>query len=199
MRGVVVVSTYNASQLPFAPKPSPSHPTPARLSEQRILYRLPFFSASFMTFLTIFCSSIRKARTTRSLTQLAQREPPYARWTVFLGLETWAYSRGRSAGICVQSRVSHLSQYPFCTHLRMVCYVAAPECPCRGRGSGGKYSTSSSGWTYAWQLGAAVTAFRRSALLLDVQVSQLTTGSLHNADLVALGVVWLPAALYPAC
>lgn len=43
------------------------------------VYRLlvfSFFSASFMTFLTIFCSSIRKARTTRSLTQLAQREPP---------------------------------------------------------------------------------------------------------------------------
>ena len=31
---------------------------------------------SLRTFLTIFCSSMRKARTTRSLTQLAQREPP---------------------------------------------------------------------------------------------------------------------------
>lgn len=40
-----------------------------------MIYRF-FFSASFMTFLTIFCSSIRNARTTRSLTQLAQRLPP---------------------------------------------------------------------------------------------------------------------------
>jgi len=53
-----------------------------------------------MTFFTIFCSSIRKARTTRSLTQFAQRDPPYARWTVLVGLETWEYSRGRRAGTC---------------------------------------------------------------------------------------------------
>ncbi|KAH9828052.1 hypothetical protein Tdes44962_MAKER02602 [Teratosphaeria destructans] len=42
---------------------------------RKVIYFL-FFSASRMTFLTIFCSSIRKARTTRSLTQLAQRDPP---------------------------------------------------------------------------------------------------------------------------
>jgi len=35
----------------------------------------------------------------RSRTQLPHLEPPYARWTVFLGLEIWAYSWGRSAGI----------------------------------------------------------------------------------------------------
>jgi hypothetical protein len=31
---------------------------------------------ALMTFLTIFCSSIKKARTILSRTQLAQREPP---------------------------------------------------------------------------------------------------------------------------
>jgi len=35
----------------------------------------------------------------RSCTQPAQRDPPYARWTVFLGREMVAYSRGRRAGI----------------------------------------------------------------------------------------------------
>ena len=35
----------------------------------------------------------------RSWTQAAHRDPPYARWTVFLGRETVAYSRGRRAGI----------------------------------------------------------------------------------------------------
>lgn len=35
----------------------------------------------------------------RSWTQFAHRDPPYARWTVFLGRETVAYSRGRRAGI----------------------------------------------------------------------------------------------------
>lgn len=58
-------------------------------AESQDIYRPPlfFFSASFMTFLTIFCSSIKKARVTRSLTQLAQREPPYDRETDFFGLE----------------------------------------------------------------------------------------------------------------
>lgn len=65
-------------------------------------YFLPvFFSCeSFNTFLTIFCSSIKNARTILSRTQLLHREPPYARETVFFGRETVAYSRGRSAGIC---------------------------------------------------------------------------------------------------
>lgn len=57
---------------------------------------------SLSTFFTIFCSSIKKARTMRSRTQLAHLDPPYARWTVFFGREIWEYSRGRSAGIyCV--------------------------------------------------------------------------------------------------
>lgn len=50
--------------------------------------------------MTIFCSSMRKARTMRSRTQLPHLEPPYARWTVFLGFEICEYSRGRRAGIC---------------------------------------------------------------------------------------------------
>ena len=45
------------------------------------------------------------------------------------------------------------------------------------------------GSTYACQLGAAVTAFGCSALLLDVQVSELATWSLDDADVVGLGVV----------
>lgn len=69
------------------------------------IYLLCFFSASRITFFTIFCSSIRKARTTRSLVQLAQRLPPYERETVFLGRETVAYSRGRRAGIYRTSRI----------------------------------------------------------------------------------------------
>ena len=36
---------------------------------------------------------------TRSWTQLPHLDPPYARWTVLVGLETLAYCRGRSAGI----------------------------------------------------------------------------------------------------
>lgn len=69
---------------------------------RRSLYLLFFLaaSASLTTFLTIFCSSIKNARTIRSLTQFAHREPPYARWTVLLGRETVAYSRGRRATIC---------------------------------------------------------------------------------------------------
>lgn len=71
-----------------------------------------FFSlwvCSFRTFLTIFCSSIRKALTMRSRTQLPHLEPPYARWTVFFGLEIWAYSRGRRAGTCVvTNRCQHV-------------------------------------------------------------------------------------------
>ena len=55
----------------------PSRPSSSDQSlNTMLLYRLPFFSASFITFFTIFCSSIKKARTTRSLTQLAHREPP---------------------------------------------------------------------------------------------------------------------------
>merc|ERR1711939_780821 len=50
------------------------------------------------TRLTILASSTRNARTMRSRTQLAQREPPYARWTVFCLFEICAYWRGRRAG-----------------------------------------------------------------------------------------------------
>jgi len=52
------------------------------------------------------------------------------------------------------------------------------------------------GWeTYACQLCAAVTAFRCSALLLDVQISELAAWGLDHADLVGDGVVRLPPAL----
>lgn len=37
----------------------------------------------------------------RSRTQLEQREPPYARWTVLTRFETCAYSRGRRVGTWV--------------------------------------------------------------------------------------------------
>jgi hypothetical protein len=59
--------------------------------------------------LTIFCSSIKKARTILSRTQLLHREPPYARETVFCGRETVAYSRGRRAGICCYECEQHVS------------------------------------------------------------------------------------------
>jgi hypothetical protein len=81
------------------PSTLPSRPSSPQNQNQVDAYF--FFSAwfcSFRTFLTIFCSSMRKARTMRSRTQLPHLEPPYARWTVFLGLEIWAYSRGRRAG-----------------------------------------------------------------------------------------------------
>lgn len=45
------------------------------------------------------CSSIKKALMTLSCTQFAHLEPPYARCTVFFGLEILAYSLGRRAGI----------------------------------------------------------------------------------------------------
>ena len=49
------------------------------------------------TFLTIFCSSMRKARTMRDRVQWLHREPPYARVTVLLGLERFLASIGRVA------------------------------------------------------------------------------------------------------
>ena len=47
------------------------------------------------------------------------------------------------------------------------------------------------GWvrTYTWELGAAVTAFRGSAALLEVQKTEVATGGLDDADLVRPGVV----------
>lgn len=65
--------TGSRSDINLAP-----HPLLFKMLISPTLYRF-FFSASFMTFLTIFCSSIKNARTTRSFTQLAQRLPPYAR------------------------------------------------------------------------------------------------------------------------
>lgn len=43
--------------------------------------------------------------------------------------------------------------------------------------------------TYTWEFDATVAALGRGTLLLDVKVSELTTGSLDHADLVRLGVV----------
>jgi len=45
------------------------------------------------------------------------------------------------------------------------------------------------GRTHARQLDATVTALHGSTLLLDVEVPKLSTGRLHNADLVGPGVV----------
>jgi len=45
------------------------------------------------------------------------------------------------------------------------------------------------GYTYTRELDAAVTTFRCSSLLLDVEVSELATGGLDYADLVGHGVV----------
>lgn len=47
----------------------------------------------------------------------------------------------------------------------------------------------SEGWD-AWELDATVTAFWGSSLLLDVQVTELSTRSLDDTSLVRLGVVW---------
>jgi len=54
------------------------------------------FSCVFITFDTIFCSSIKNARTIRLRTQLAHREPPYARVTVFKRFVMRVFSRGRA-------------------------------------------------------------------------------------------------------
>lgn len=43
--------------------------------------------------------------------------------------------------------------------------------------------------------GSTYTALGGSALLLDVQVTELTTGSLDDANLLALGVVWRTSPL----
>ena len=83
----------SVSCIPFWPnkhqsngEPSRPHPSirlGARAAVNQTVLRkrsLYFFFSpdvcSFSTFLTIFCSSIRKARTIRSWTQLAHREPP---------------------------------------------------------------------------------------------------------------------------
>lgn len=81
----------------------------------------------------------------RSWTQLAHREPPYARWTVFLGRLTVAYSRGRRAGT-----------------------------------PGSFVPQSWNASIHSLQCGnrRAYTALGGSALLLDVQVSELSTGGL---------------------
>ena len=92
----------------------------ASLSKRSAYFFFSLEVCSLRTFLTIFCSSIRKARTILSRTQLPHLEPPYARCTVFLGLEIWEYSRGRRAGICVVSNVSFVRPSP-------VCYLSVPE------------------------------------------------------------------------
>src|SRR5205823_767697 len=81
-------------------QPIPNPPPTLVPPLPRLYFFTPFFSCeSFTTFLTIFCSSIKKARTILSRTQLPHREPPYAREMLFCGRETVAYSRGRRAGI----------------------------------------------------------------------------------------------------
>jgi hypothetical protein len=93
------VNTVAMKNQPFSQVPFPQQARSPQFRDSAYF----FFSlvvCSLRTFLTIFCSSIRKARTILSRTQLPHLEPPYARWTVFLGLEIWAYSRGRRAGIC---------------------------------------------------------------------------------------------------
>lgn len=49
--------------------------------------------------------------------------------------------------------------------------------------------------TYTREFRAAITAFGRSASLLDVQVSELAAGGFADADLVRLGVVGLTATV----
>ena len=88
---------------PSAVNPPPTAHYPRA---NRVYFFLSLWLCSFSTFLTIFCSSMRKARTIRSRTQLAHLEPPYARWTVFLGLEIWEYSRGRRAGTCIDNMLA---------------------------------------------------------------------------------------------
>ena len=75
---------------------------------------------------------------------------------VFLGRETWAYSRGRRAGTP---------------------WSLEPQ----------SYELSTAG--LYMRPGLTYTALGGSALLLDVQVTELTTGRLDDADLLALGVV----------
>lgn len=45
------------------------------------------------------------------------------------------------------------------------------------------------GDTHAWQLDAAVTALGSSALLLEVEITELAAGGLDDADLVGPRVV----------
>lgn len=51
------------------------------------------------------------------------------------------------------------------------------------------------GESYAREFVPAITAFRRRALFLDVQVSQFAAGGLDDADFVRAGVVGLSPAL----
>merc|ERR1719206_1636782 len=93
---------------------------------------LPFFGAlvslacdtfSAKTCLTHFCSSIRNARTTRVRTHVAQREPPYARFTRLSRFFKRLYSTGRKRG----RPMSALPQSPQCGPLAFffkVCKVS---------------------------------------------------------------------------
>lgn len=63
-------------------------------------YDLLFIAAcAFNTFATIFCSSIRNARTIRSRTHLWQRDPPYVLDTVFRRFDILLRSSGREGVI----------------------------------------------------------------------------------------------------
>ena len=89
--------------------------------KKRRIYFFPvFFSCvSLRTFFTIFCSSIRNARTIRSLTQFAHLEPPYALDTDFWVLDVVAYCLGLRAGTWNSSVAELFELIPFNVHLEV--------------------------------------------------------------------------------
>merc|ERR1719263_2593657 len=78
------------------------------LGASSLVFVCDIFSAK--TCFTHFCSSIKKALTTRVRTQAAQREPPYARFTRRSRFLRRRYSMGRKRGNPIRA----LPQSPQC-------------------------------------------------------------------------------------
>ena len=172
---------YDCSIVEPTPQSNRTHKTPS--APGRTHYRF-FACDSLSTFLTIFCSSIRNARTMRSLTQLPHREPPYARCTDLVGRETCEYSWGRRAGIWLRQCAIFTPGSISRRDIRIRELDAAVTACCV--------------LALRTDSGDAERTFRRGALLLDVQIAQAAAGRLDDAHVVGGGVVRLASSLLPS-
>jgi hypothetical protein len=108
-----------------------------------------------------------------SRTQLAQREPPYARCTLLTRLETRAYSVGRRAGTC---SVTNGVLDTFSQTLK----------PPLGLWSG---QTERMSETHSRERGSAITALGLGPTLVDVKEPELSTRCLDHPSAIGAGVV----------
>ena len=85
---------------------------------QKSVYFFPPVCWALSTRTTIFCSSMRKARTILSRTHLWQHEPPYVRDTVFMRRDMEHLSIGRDGRIWNQRKPNKLSTKDKASHLQ---------------------------------------------------------------------------------